>query len=73
MDSSSATTNTEPEYFTKAEIAKRFRRSPKTIAAWTKSIGLPHVKLGRSILFPRKSVENFIADRTVGTHGIVGG
>jgi hypothetical protein len=36
---------------TKSEIAKRLRRSPRTVDVWMKQSKLPYIKINKSVLF----------------------
>lgn len=51
----------EPEgYITKAQLAKRLKKAPRTIEYWQKKFNLPHVKIGQSVLFKWSDVDAFM-------------
>ena len=47
----------EDGYLTKLEVARRFRRTPRTIEIWMRMGRLPFLRIGRSVLFHWPTVE----------------
>lgn len=48
----------EPEgYITKAQLAKRLKKAPRTVEYWQKKGIIPYVKIGQSVLFNWAEVE----------------
>ena len=63
-----------PDFLTKIELAERLRKTTRTIDAWVARGFLPHVKIGRAILFSWEAVEAHIkANFTVHGRGGIGG
>lgn len=50
----------EDGYLTKTEVAKRLRRTTRTIEIWMKRGFVPHIKLGRAVLFHWPSIERHL-------------
>ena len=49
-------------YLTKPEMARRLRRTARTIEAWMRKGYLPFIKIGRSVLFHAPTVERHLKD-----------
>ena len=48
----------EPEgYITKREVARRIKKTVRTVEHWQKTGALPYVKIGQSVLFKWADVE----------------
>jgi len=57
------------ELLTQKEAAARLGlTNPDTLAVWrcTKRYDLPHIKIGRSVRYDARSIEKFLASRTMG-------
>ena len=55
------------EYLTKLELAGLLQKTPRTIDAWMARGYLVYVKLGRTVLFHRPTIEKHLAERfTIG-------
>ncbi|MBU4273677.1 MAG: helix-turn-helix domain-containing protein [Planctomycetes bacterium] len=50
------------------EAAKALGISTRTLWTWTQAGTIPHVKLGRAVLYPRTTLEKFLAERTKGAN-----
>ena len=50
-------------YMKKTELAKRLRRTPRTLEHWMKLGILPYFKIGRSVLFRWPDVERHLQQR----------
>ena len=60
------TTDTDPEYYTVAEVATRLGVSKMTIYRHCHTGEITSLYLGRSYRIPRKQFEEFLASRTSG-------
>lgn len=48
----------EPEgYITKKEVARRIKKTVRTVEHWQRTGALPYVKIGQSVLFKWSDVE----------------
>ena len=56
----------ETKPYTRAEVAKLFRKSTDTIDNWRVKGRLPFFKLGNSVFFPRKAIDEIMAGQRVG-------
>jgi hypothetical protein len=54
--------NSQTEYLTKVELARKLRRSTRTIDTWTRNGYLPVIKMARSVLFHWPTVQRHIAE-----------
>ena len=48
------------EFINKKELARRIKRSPRTIGAWMRNGTLPYYKVGAAVLFKYSEVEEHI-------------
>lgn len=52
------------DFASKAQIAKKFKRSPRTIDRWVRFRNFPPpLKLGNLVIFHVPSIEKFLADK----------
>ncbi len=49
---------------TLSEIASEYNRCTKTFRKYVIDLGIPHIKLGRDMLFDRDQVRDFLEKRT---------
>lgn len=49
-------------YLTKTEMARRLRRTARTVEQWMRKGYLPFMKIGRSVLFHAPTVEQYLKD-----------
>ncbi len=47
------------------ELAKAFRRAPKTIRNWAAKRQIPFVMLGRKVMFRRESIEAWLMKKEI--------
>lgn len=47
------------------EIASKYDRTPKTFRKYVLELGIPHVRLGRSMIFDPGKVERFLEGKTL--------
>jgi len=47
------------------ELAKAFRRAPKTIRNWVAKRQIPFVMLGRRVMFRRESIEAWLKKKEI--------
>ena len=47
------------------ELAKAFRRAPKTIRNWVAKRQIPFVMLGRKVMFRRESIEAWLKKKEI--------
>ena len=53
-----AAVSSEPEgYITKREVARRIKKTVRTVEHWQRTGALPYVKIGQSVLFKWADVE----------------
>ena len=50
------------------DAAKALGVSTRTLWTWTQAGTIPHVKQGRAVLYPRASLEKWLAERVKGEH-----
>jgi excisionase family DNA binding protein len=65
MTGSEIETSLDPSetLLTKKELAVRLRRSVRTVDAWVKLKRLPHLRIGRAILFRWATVVEFLEEK----------
>jgi len=49
-----------PELMTVSEVARSIRRTPGTVYRWAREGFIPHVRLGRSVLFRRRDIDRWV-------------
>jgi excisionase family DNA binding protein len=59
------TTETATLAVTERELAKALGVSQKTLSRWRASQGLPHVKVGKIILFRAAAIEKWLREREI--------
>lgn len=47
-------------YLTKAEVARRLCRTPRTVETWMKAGRIPFLRVGRSVLFHWPTIEQYM-------------
>jgi excisionase family DNA binding protein len=53
------------DLLTVEELAKAFRRAPKTIRNWVAKRQIPFVMLGRKVMFRRESIEAWLKKKEI--------
>jgi len=52
------------EWLTAKQVAQMLQVSPSTPGVWIhRGVGLPYIRIGRTIRFNRESLERFLSDR----------
>jgi len=55
---------TEPLALRPREAARAIGISERTLFSWTKSGSVPHVKIGRAVLYPVESLKRWLAEQS---------
>ncbi|MHB1424976.1 MAG: helix-turn-helix transcriptional regulator [Gemmataceae bacterium] len=59
----------QDHYLTREEVAALLRVDPQTVSRWIREHKIPHpLRLGRQMLWPRETLERFLADRMEAAH-----